>query len=42
MKLVQVGNYILNHKGEVWCIESNECIYSSSYDDALQFILSLE
>lgn len=38
MKLVQVENFILNHKGEVWDMEINELIYSSTYADALDFI----
>lgn len=42
MKLVQVGNFVLNHKGEVWCMETNECIYTSSYDNALEFIKGFE
>ena len=42
MKLVQVGNYVLNHKGEVWDMETNEAIYISTYEDSLQFILSLK
>ena len=42
MKLVQVGNFVLNHKGEVWCMETNECIYASSYEDALVFIKGFE
>ena len=41
MKLVQIDNYILNHKGEVWCMETNEMIYSSSYDDAYEFLLNI-
>ena len=41
MKLVQIDNYILNHKGEVWCMEMNECIYSSTYDDALEFLKNI-
>ena len=38
MKLVQVENYILNHKGEVWCMEFNECIFSGTYEQGLEFI----
>ena len=38
MKLIQVENYILNHKGEVWCTEFNECIFSGTYEQGLEFI----
>lgn len=38
MKLVQVENYILNHKGEVWRMEFNECIFSGTYEQGLEFI----
>lgn len=41
MRLVQIDNYILNHKGEVWCMESNECIYASTYADALEFLKNI-
>ena len=41
MKLVQIDNYVLNHKGEVWCMESNECIYSSTYEDAYEFLKNI-
>lgn len=38
MKLYQIGDYVLNHKGEVWDMETNECIYASTYEDAKQFL----
>ena len=41
MKLVQVENYILNHKGEVWCMVENECVYASTYEDALEFLKNI-
>ena len=34
----QKGNYVVNHWGEVWCIEQNEMIYSSSFDDCVEFV----
>lgn len=34
---IQRGDYILKPNGQVWCIIGNELIYSSSYDDALDF-----
>ena len=39
---ITMGNYVLNHKGEVWCMEYNEMIYSSTYDDALEFLISIQ
>lgn len=37
----QSGNYVLNHWGQVWDIQTNECIYSSDYADALEFFLNI-
>ena len=38
---ITIGNYCLNHKGEVWCMEYNEMLYSSTFDDALKFLKSI-
>lgn len=39
--VMQNGNYVLNHKGEVWDISVNEMIYSSSYEDAKEFFINV-
>lgn len=39
---ITLGNYVLNHKGEVWCMEFNEMICSSTYDDALEFLKNIQ
>ena len=36
-----IGNYVVNHKGEVWCMEYNEMLYSSIFADALEFLKSI-
>ena len=38
---ITIGNYCLNHKGEVWCMEYNEMLYSSSFADALDFLKAI-
>ena len=38
---ITIGNYCLNHKGEVWCMEYNEMLYSSTFSDALDFLHSI-
>ena len=37
LKVKQIGNYVLNHYGQVWDISINECIFSSTYEEALNF-----
>ena len=38
---ITIGNYVVNHKGEVWCMEYNEMLYSSTFADALKFLKSI-
>ena len=38
---IAIGNYVVNHKGEVWCMEYNEMLYSSTFADALEFLKSI-
>lgn len=38
---ITIGNYVVNHKGEVCCMEYNEMIYSSTFSDALDFLKSI-
>lgn len=39
---ITLGNYVLNHKGEVWCMEFNEMIYKSTFEDALEFLKNIQ
>lgn len=34
----QKGNYVVNHWGQVWCIEQNEMIYSDTFDNCVEFV----
>lgn len=34
----QIGDYVVHARGEVWCILQNEMIYSSTYEDCVEFV----
>lgn len=34
----QIENYAVHPRGEVWCILQNEMIYSSTYQDCVDFV----
>lgn len=37
-KTYQKGNYVVNHRGEVWCLEQNEMIYSDTFENCVEFV----
>ena len=37
LKVKQIGYYVLNHYGQVWDVSINECIFSATYEEALDF-----
>lgn len=37
-KTYQKGNYVVNHRGEVWCLEQNEMIYSDTFANCVEFV----
>lgn len=41
MGVKQIGDFVLNHYGQVWDISFNECIFSGTYAEALDFFNSI-
>jgi len=34
----QIGDYVVHPSGQVWCVQQNEMIYSSTYEDCVEFV----
>jgi len=34
----QIENYVVHPSGTVWCVQQNEMIYSSTYEDCVEFV----